>query len=333
MLDYRSVCCTIALARYGLPTMNSAQQLFDRALLRKRRTRAADSLAHHDFLLDRSAQDFAERLSAIQREFAICAVVGAHTGRVAERLSRLPKVGTLVQTESIMALAQRLIRPSVVCDEETLPFADQSLDLIASALSLQLVNDLPGVLAQMRRALTPDGLLLVSILGGDTLCELREAFMTAEAEIEGGASPRVAPFGDVRELGALLQRAGLALPVADRDIATVSYATPIALMAELRAMGAGNVLFDRKRSMLKRTTLMRACEIYSERHGDARGRVTATFEIITLTAWAPHESQQKPLAPGTADTRLASALGATEYSAGEKASFGVKPVGDKKRAG
>ena len=190
--------------------------------------------------------------------------------------------------------------PRVVADEEALPFADGSLDLIVSALALQFVNDLPGTLIQVRRALKPDGLLLAALLGGDTLTELREAFAAAESEVEGGLSPRVAPFADVRELGGLLQRAGFALPVVDSDRLTVRYDSVVALMHDLRRMGATNVLSERRRTPLRRATLRRLAEIYAERFADADGRLRATFEIVWLSGWAPHESQQKPLKPGSA---------------------------------
>jgi SAM-dependent methyltransferase len=201
----------------------------------------------------------------------------------------------------------------VRADEEVLPFRDASLDLIVSGLALQHVNDLPGVLAQARRALKPDGLLLAALLGGSTLNELRSAFLAAEEEIEGGASPRVAPFADVRDLGGLLQRAQLALPVVDADTVTVTYGDPLALMRELRAMGATNVLRARRRAPLRRATLLRAVEIYRERFGLADGRIPATFEILTLTAWAAHASQQRPLQPGSAKARLADALKVPEF--------------------
>ena len=199
------------------------------------------------------------------------------------------------------------------------PFAEASLDLVVSALALQWVNDLPGTLVQIRRALKPDGLLMAAMLGGDTLIELREAFASAESEIEGGLSPRVAPFADLRELGALMQRAGFALPVVDSDRLTVRYESAFALMRDLRAMGATNVLAERRRAPLRRATLMRMAEIYAERFADADGRVRATFEIVWLSGWSPHESQQKPLKPGSASQRLADALGAKEVPAGEKA--------------
>ena len=204
-------------------------------------------------------------------------------------------------------------------DEEALPFRDGSLDLVVSALVLQFVNDLPGTLVQIRRALRPDGLWLAALVGGDTLTELRQAFAAAEAEIEDGVSPRVAPFVDVRAMGGLLQRAGFSLPVTDVDRLTVRYASPLALMRELRRMGAANPLLDRSRRPLKRALLARMMAIYAERFSDPDGRIRATFEIVWLSGWAPHDSQQKPLAPGSAQRRLADALGVTEISAGEKA--------------
>ncbi len=208
---------------------------------------------------------------------------------------------------------------AVAADEEALPFRDGALDLVVSALSLQFTNDLPGALVQIRRALRPDGLFLAALAGGDTLTELRQAFAQAEAEIEDGISPRVAPFADVRELGALLQRAGFALPVTDVDRITVRYASPIDLMHDLRRMGATNALAERRRKPLRRATLTRMIEIYGERFADADGRIRATFEIVWLSGWAPHESQQQPLKPGSAQRRLADALGTKEQPAGEKA--------------
>jgi SAM-dependent methyltransferase len=208
---------------------------------------------------------------------------------------------------------------AVVADEEALPFRDGAIDLVTSALSLQFTNDLPGALVQIRRALRPDGLFLAALAGGETLTELRQAFAQAEAEIEDSISPRVAPFADLRDLGALLQRAGFALPVTDVDRLTVRYASPVALMQDLRRMGATNVIGERRRKPLKRATLMRMIEIYGERFADADGRVRATFEIVWLSGWAPHESQQQPLKPGSAQQRLADALGTKEQPAGEKA--------------
>ncbi len=208
---------------------------------------------------------------------------------------------------------------AVAADEEALPFRAGALDLVVSALALQFVNDLPGALVQIRRALKPDGLLLAALVGGDTLVELRQAMAEAEAEIEDGVSPRVAPFVDVRAAGALLQRAGFALPVTDVDRLTVRYASPLALMHDLRRMGATNPLVERSRRPLKRAVLRRMLEVYAERFADADGRIRATFDIVWLSGWVPHESQQQPLAPGSAQQRLADALGTREVPAGEKA--------------
>ncbi len=202
--------------------------------------------------------------------------------------------------------------PCVVADEEALPFASESFDLIASALSLQWANDLPGVFVQVRRALAPDGLFLAALVGGQSLTELRTALTTAEAELAGGASPRVAPFADLRDLGQLLQRAGFGLPVTDVEPVIVRYSSMFALMHDLRAMGATNALTMRSRVPLRRAMLLRAAEVYAERFADADGRIRATFEIVWLSGWAPHESQQKPLAPGSARMRLADALNARE---------------------
>ena len=195
---------------------------------------------------------------------------------------------------------------------------DTQYDLVISLHSMQWLNDLPGVLAQIKRLLKPDGLLLAAMIGGDTLTELRDALASAESELEGGISPRVSPFVEVRTLGSLLQRANLALPVTDIDRLTVRYKNALALMHDLRRMGATNVLIERSRKPLRRTTLLRAAEIYRERYADADGRVRATFEILWLSGWAPHESQQQPLKPGSAKARLADALRAIEVPAGEK---------------
>ena len=199
-------------------------------------------------------------------------------------------------------------RISTSAHSETLPFAAQSLDLAVSALALQFVNDLPGVLAQIRRALKPDGLLLAAMIGGDTLTELRQSFAAAEAECEGGVSPRVAPFADLRDIGALLQRAGFALPVTDVDRVVVRYDNAFALMQDLRRMGATNILFERRRTPTRRATMLRMAQIYAERFADADGRIRATFDMIWLSGWAPHESQQKPLKPGSAKASLEAAV-------------------------
>jgi len=292
--------------------MSSSLTIFDRDLLARRRDRAAAQALTHDFLLHRVAEEMAERLDAIRRSFVRVLEVGAYHGVVGARLRQRAGVELLVQTD----LSQRLIRKApglaVVADEEAVPFRAGAFDLVVSALSLHLVNDLPGTLAQLARVLRPDGLLLASMLGGATLTELRSAFLAAESELTGGASPRVAPVADVRDLGSLLQRAGLALPVVDAETVTVTYADPLALVREIKAMGASNMLVERRRVPMTRQLMFRALQIYRERFSGPDGRVPATFEIITMTAWSPDASQQKPLRPGSATARLADALGVTE---------------------
>jgi SAM-dependent methyltransferase len=295
--------------------MSSGPQIFDRSLLRVRQQRAY-SLGPETFLLDRVADDLGERLSAVLRRFEIAVDLGTPTDGVRRALAASGKVTTIVAAEFRTGSDRSFLR--VGADEETLPFADGSLDLVTSALTLQFVNDLPGTLIQIRRALKPDGLLLAAVVGGESLAELREAIAAAESEIEGGISPRVAPFADVRELGTLLQRAGFALPVIDNERLVVRYDSVFALLRDLRRMGATNVLRERRRKPLKRATLRRMTEIYAERFSDADGRLRASFEIVWLSGWAPHESQQKALKPGSAAQRLADALGTSEISTGEK---------------
>jgi SAM-dependent methyltransferase len=299
--------------------MTSNNDIFDRALLVRRRDRAAPDAARHEFLLARVADDLIERLTAIQRRFPVALNLGAHHGPIGRRLRQVPGVEMVIDAEAASHLLEQCEGPRVRADEEALPFRDRSLDLVVSGLSLHFVNDLPGALVQIRRALKPDGLLLAALLGGNTLVELRNAFLAAEEEMEGGAGPRVAPFAEVQDLGALLQRAKFALPVVDADTVTATYPDALALMREVRAMGAANALNARRRSPLRRATMMRAVEVYRQRYGLLDGRVPATFEIVTLTGWAPHESQQQPLQPGTAQMRLADALGTAEHPTGDAA--------------
>jgi len=270
-----------------------APALFDRALLRVRQSRAL-GLGAATFLLDRVAGDLAERLHAVLREFSNAADVGTPGGQVREVLAeRVNEVAGIDLPD---------------LEREPLPLAPESLDLVVSALAFQFVNDLPGVLAQIRRALKPDGLLLAAMIGGDTLTELRQSFAAAEAELESGVSPRVAPFADLRDVGALLQRAGFALPVTDVDRVVVRYDSAFALMADLRRMGATNIMVDRRRTATRRATLLRMAQLYGERFADADGRIRATFDVIWLSGWAPHDSQQKPLRPGSAKAGLAEAV-------------------------
>jgi SAM-dependent methyltransferase len=295
--------------------------LFDRPLLRRRRARFAHELAEHNFLLTHVASEIAERVGAILREFPLALDLGAHYGLLGRKIAELPSVGQMIYADSTLALAALCPGPTVVCDEELLPFREPAFNLVVSGLALHRVNDLPGALVQIRRALRPDGLFIAALLGASSLKELRHALLEAEAQEQGGASPHIAPFGDVREYGALLQRAGFALPVADSETLTVNYANPRALMRELRAMGGGNVLMARRKRPLPRRTLERAEAIYREHHSTAGGKVRATFEIVYLGGWAPHASQQPPLKPGTATARLADALHTKEHGAGDKAGF------------
>lgn len=290
---------------------------FDRRLLALRRARALrERRDGSDFLLQLVARDIEDRLAVTTRRFETALDLGGHAGAVRDALERSGRVDRIVQADLLLPdTAGR--KPDLVVDDEILPFADGSLDLVVSALSLQWANDLPGALIQIRRALKPDGLFLGALVGGETLWELRDALLTAEAEVTGGASPRVAPFTDTREAGGLLQRAGFALPVSDQDRFTVRYDSALHLMRDLRAMGATNVLTERGRPAT-RELFARAAAIYAERHSDPDGRVRATFQILSVSGWAPHESQQQPLRPGSAKTRLADALGTAEISTGAK---------------
>lgn len=292
--------------------MTTGPTIFDRTLLPMRRQRAV-ALGPATFLLDRVADEMQDRLSVVMRRFEHGADLETPTDALREALTASGKVGSLERATIVSEAGLE-----VMTGEGSSPFADGSLDLVVSGLALQFVNDLPGALIQIRRALKADGLLLAALIGGDSLMELRQAFAEAESEIEGGISPRVAPFADIRDLGSLLQRAGFALPVVDSDRVVVRYDQPIALMRDLRAMAATNIAVERRRTPLRRATLQRMLEIYARRFADADGRVRATFEIVWLTGWAPHESQQKPLKPGSATRRLADALGTTEMPAGEK---------------
>jgi SAM-dependent methyltransferase len=293
---------------------DNVPKIFDRPVMMARRDRAASALAAHAFLLDRVADDFAERIAIANRSFSAGLNVEAMDGSLSRRLRTLPNVSAIVDAEPSPALRACCDGPGPPLDisHDGLTVEACRFDLVVSGLTLHLVDDLPGALLQMRQALKPDGLLLAALLGGETLRELREAWLVAEAELTGGASPRVAPFADVRALGGLLQRAGFALPVVDSDTVTVTYADPLRLMAELKAMAASNMLVDRRRVPVTRRLLLRAAEVYAERFALPDGRVPATFEIVTLTGFVPHESQQKPLKPGSATTRLADALGVKE---------------------
>jgi len=297
--------------------------VFDRNALRLRRERAARGWQARSFLKREIAGRLVERLDDVRRRFPLALDLGCHGDEIASALAEHEKsavktIDCLVRADLGFGFAHAAAGPALVADEEALPFAPRRFDLVLSAMSLHWVNDLPGALIQIARILRPDGLFLGAMLGGATLWQLRQALAAAESEIEDGLSPRVSPFADLRDAAGLLQRAGFALPVADSETIDVEYDSALELMRELSAMGEANLVVERRRGLARRATLLRAAEIYRERFTQASGRVPASFEVLFLHGWAPHESQPKPIKPGTARQRLAEALGATEQSAGEK---------------
>jgi SAM-dependent methyltransferase len=303
--------------------MTDPMTVFNRRAVRRHRDRAAAGMAKgpegSDVLLRESAERLADRLDDVTRTFALALDLGCHTGQLGQALRGRGGIETLVQCDLSEAMAARAGDFSLASDEEFLPFGFETFDLILSNLSLHWVNDLPGALVQARRALRPDGLFLAALLGGETLRELRQALAEAEIAEEDGLSPRVSPMADVRDLGSLLQRAGFALPVVDSDTVTVMYADPMAVMKDLRAMGETNAVAESRKGFTRPGTLVAAVARYSELFGGEDGKVPATFQIITLTGWAPDPSQQQPLKPGSAETRLADALGTEERPLPDKA--------------
>ncbi len=290
--------------------------LFDRILVRRRRARAARRIGEHDFLLRLAVKDLLDRAASTTRDFPRVLCIGGF-GLIRELLADSAlagRAGWLVETDIAPEMAARAGRPFAAMDEEMLGFADASFDLVLAPLTLHWTNDLPGALALIRRVLKPDGFFAGALFGGATLTELRQCLLAAEAE-SGGAAARVSPFADVRDMGGLLQRAGFAMPVADTDRLTVRYADPARLFADLRGMGETNALARWR--PLSRATFARALAIYGERFAlsdekGADGRLTATFEIVTATGWAPAPGQPEPLRPGSATHRLADALGVKE---------------------
>lgn len=287
--------------------------IFDQSLVEARRRRALRSGdPKATFLLDIVAQELADRVGVVERHFDRAMELHGYTGATARLLAKTGKVGAIERVETDRAFGSSDM-PVTIAPLERVPAEPESLNLLVSPLSLHLTNDTPGVFIQARRMLKPDGLFLAAIPGSGTLQELREALLAAEAELTGGASPRVIPFADVREIGALLQRAGFALPVADAETYTVRYDSLFGLIKDLRAMGMTNPLAARSRAPASRSLFLKAAEIYAERFSDPDGRVRATFSIIYVSGWAPHESQQKPLKPGSAKQRLSDALGVREH--------------------
>jgi SAM-dependent methyltransferase len=282
---------------------------FDHALASLRLDRAtATRDAGAAFLMERAAEDLEERISTVERRFDAAAVLYSRSEAPRAALRRSGKALSVTRVEWQPGLAA----DAVVADPEILPFGDGELDLAVSLYALDTTNDAPGMLIQIRRALRPDGLFLGCMAGAGTLAELREALLAAETELTGGASPRVHPFADVRAAGALLQRAGFALPVTDHETVTVRYDTMFALIRDLRAMGATSVLAERAPKPASRALFLRAAEIYADRFSDPDGRVRATFSTIWMSGWAPHHSQQQPLKPGSAKVSLAQVLGSRD---------------------
>jgi NADH dehydrogenase [ubiquinone] 1 alpha subcomplex assembly factor 5 len=294
--------------------MNDTMQIFDRAVKRRHRQRAASQAAEYDFLRAAVADRLLDRLEDIRRTFPLALVQGCDTAWLQGRLQGRGGIETLVSMDAVPATA----RVHVVADEEFLPFAEQRFDLVIALLNLHWVNDLPGALIQIQRALKPDGLFLGAMLGGATLSELRQSWLAAESELEGGASPRVSPMAETLDGAALLQRAGFALPVADSEVIRVTYADAFRLMRDLRGMGETNAVLSRRKTFTRRATLLRMAEIYQQRFPAEDGRIAAGFEVVTLTGWSPHDSQQKPLRPGMAANRLAAALDTVEYPLGDR---------------
>ncbi|HEV7368668.1 methyltransferase domain-containing protein [Arenibaculum sp.] len=293
--------------------------VFDRAAVRRHRDRAAPRFESFRFLFEETAERLVERLDDVRRDFPSALDLGMHQGEVARLLADGRKgIRTVVGCDLSEAMAARAGPPGLlraVADEEFLPFPEASFDLVVSNLSLHWVNDLPGALLQLRRALKPDGFFIGSMLGGETLFELRRCMMDAEMELSGGVSARISPFAEIRDAGALLQRAGFALPVVDGDTITVTYENAFRLMADLRGMGETNAGLGRPRTPTRRALFLRAAERYAELYAEPDGRVAATFQILWMAGWAPHESQQRPLRPGSAAARLADALGTEERKA------------------
>ena len=295
-------------------------QIFDPTVWRYNRTRAAGGYAESAFLKELASARLAERLEIVRRAFTDILDLGCHTGQMGAALpSRLRSPSLVyIQTDSApgfvarAAAANDFAKDSPVMTDELLPVQAASCDAVLSSLYLHWMNDLPGMLSQIRLALRSDGLFLANLLGGRSLNELRGCLAEAETEICGGISPRVMPMADIRDVGGLLQRAGFALPVADAELLTITYPDMFRLMADLRAMGGQNCLVGRVNHFTPRSVFMRAAELYQQKFSDSSGQITASIELITLTGWAPDASQPKPLRPGSASQRLAAALDTAE---------------------
>lgn len=292
-------------------TVPAKARIFDRQLLRRRRDRAAAHFDDHDFLITEIGERLLDRLDDITHRFPLALDLGCRIGSLAELRGGRGGIETLLQADLSPTMLQMARRngPAIVLDEEWLPLKPGTLDLILSNLNLHWVNDLPGALLQIRDALKPDGLFLGTMFGGRTLQELRDCLMRAELAETGGVSPRVSPFAEVSDAAALMQRAGFALPVVDSETVTVTYGDFMKLLADLRGMGEANLVVDRLHRPTRRSVLAHAAALYAQDHVNSDGRLVATFQILFLTGWAPHQSQQQPLKPGSGKTNLKDFLG------------------------
>ncbi len=282
--------------------------IFDRRLLRLRRSRAAGRYADFDFLVNEMTERIVERLADVRRSFGTTLVLGCHTGQVAAALPKA-QVGDVIQADLSPSMLEQVNDVRVALDEERLPFGFDCFDLVIAVGNLHWVNDLPGTLIQIRYALKPDGLLLAAMPGGRTLHELRTCLSESEDQVNEVAAPRVAPFIDVPDAGDLLRRTGYTLPVADIDTLNVTYEHPLKLLKDLRGMAETNMLLESAAIPLRRSTLLQACRLYQERYADAQGRVAATFQLLMLAAWSPGPGQPQPLRRGSGQASLAEALG------------------------
>lgn len=298
-------------------SISTAPQLFDRPRLMANRARAAARFDSHNVLFEETAAQLAQRLEGVNRRFTRILDIGARSFSLARTLLKQDANRFIVHCPAAMTDKKLLNGHTCLADEEWLPFRGAAFDLVLSNLHLHWANDLPGALVQMRRTLKPDGFFLACLFGGETLRELRECLYEAEMNVRGGASPHISPFADVQDCGRLMQRAGFALPVIDKERFTLTYRDAFHLMHELRYMGEGNVLFGRDRRFMPRAVFAEADALYKNRYADGLGQITATFDILFLAGWAPHDNQQRPLKPGEAQQRLAEALGTTEIAGPE----------------
>ena len=287
---------------------NQVPIIFSRDRLKKHRARAVVNFAEHDFLYREMGQRLCDRLEYIKRKFPLALDLGAHNGVLAEILEGRGGIENLVQMELSEPLLSGAKNIRLVGDEELLPFAENSFDLVISVGSLHWVNDLAGTLIQIQRSLKPDGLFLAIFFGGQTLHELRASFEKAEMEFRGGVSPRISPFIDVQAAGSLLQRAGFALPVVDSEILTVEYNHPLKLMKELRGMGETNTLHECEKNFTPCSLIMSAVDNYLRDFSNEQQRIEASFELITLTGWKPHSSQQKPSNRGSGKVSISQVI-------------------------